>query len=894
MALNPGTKLGPYEIVSALGAGGMGEVYRALDTRLERTVAIKVLSPQVVSSTNLKERFEREAKAISALNHPNICHLYDVGSQDGTEYLVMEFLEGETLADRLERGPMQPTELLRVGAQVSDALDKAHQQGIIHRDLKPGNIMLTQSGAKVLDFGLAKQIQPASASAAAMTAMTSSKPLTAEGTVVGTFQYMSPEQIEGQEADPRSDIFALGCVLYEMATAKRPFAGKTQASVIASILASEPPPLSSVAPLTPPSLERLVRSCMAKEKADRVQSAHDVKLQLDWIAEAGSQAGVPAPVVARRRFSQRAAWVTAALAGIIAIAFAVGFVMRAPQPGVAMRSSLLPPKDQAYDAFSFAISPDGKKLAFVATDPKSGKGKIWVRPLNATTAQELAGTEDATFPFWSPDSNSLAFYSQAKLKKIDAAGGPVLVLAEAPDGRGGAWSGQGVILFSRNFTGEGLYQVPEAGGPVSEITHYAKDLHQDSHRFPFFLPDQQHFIFYISSAFTPVGSKEGDPIAGLYVGDLKTKAYTFLLRTDSNAQYANGYLFYLQQRNLMAQPFDSSSARFSGAPVPVAQQVQYNGDRWLGAFTVSARGTLAYMEGDEAARQLQWFTRDGKPLATVGAPGILGHPALSPDGKSLAVSIMPVNSTNRDIWVYDLARGNASRLTFNDAADNVPLWSHDGTRIAYTNERTSYGDIYVQSSSGLGGEELVPPSTHDSYKSTNDWTPDGKSIVYMNQGAALPKLWVHEFAAGKNDYPLLKTSSSEAEARFSPDGHWLAYTSEETSRAEIYVVPYPGLNGKWQVSITGGAQPRWRKDGKELVFVAPDSKIMSVAISTIGGTFKPESPKPLFATRIVSTSRDWWQYDMTGDAQRFIIDTRLERAQDPITLYANWPAEVHK
>src|SRR3954469_5993901 len=794
MAFNPGTKLGPYEVVSALGAGGMGEVYRALDTRLERTVAIKVLSPQVVSSTNLKERFEREARAISALNHPNICHLYDVGSQDGTEYLVMEYLEGETLAARLGRGPMQPQELLRVGAQVSDALDKAHQQGIIHRDLKPGNIMLTQSGAKVLDFGLAKQIQPASASAAAMTAMTSSKPLTAEGTVVGTFQYMSPEQIEGQEADPRSDIFALGCVLYEMATAKRPFAGKTQASVIASILASEPPPLSTVAPLTPPSLERLVRSCMAKEKTERVQSAHDVKLQLDWIAEAGSQAGVPAPVVARRRFSQRLAWSVAAIAALLAVTFAVGFILRAPQPGIAVRSSLLAPKGQRFDPFGFTLSPDGKKLAFVAADPNTGKEKLWVRPLNANTAQELPGTADAYYPFWSPDSTSIAFYSQTKLKKIDASGGPVLALADAPDGRGGAWSSQGGIVFSRNFTGEGLYQVPEAGGPVTEATHFDKQALQDSHRFPVFLPDGRHFIFYISSILTPSGSKEGDKVAGLYVGDLKTNKYTYLLHADSNAEYANGYLIYLQQRNLMAQPVDPSSARLSGSPVPLAQQVQYSADRWHGSFSISTQGALVYMAGDEAARQLQWFNRDGKPLETVGPPGFVGHPALSPDGKRLAVSGIPANTGNRDIWIYDLVRGGASRLTFNDAADNIPLWTRDGARVAYTNERTSYGDIYIQFSSGLGGEELVPPSTSDSYKTASDWTPDGKSLLYMKQGASAPKLWVHDFAPGKDDYPLLKTNSNEAEAKFSPDGHWLAYISEETTRSEVYVVPYPALN----------------------------------------------------------------------------------------------------
>jgi len=343
----------------------------------------------------------------------------------------------------------------------------------------------------------------------------------------------------------------------------------------------------------------------------------------------------------------------------------------------------------------------------------------------------------------------------------------------------------------------------------------------------------------------------------------------------------------------MAQPFDASAARVTGAPVPVAQQLQYNADRWLGSFSVSARGTLVYMGGTEAGRQLQWFSRDGKPLEIVGPPGMLGHPALSPDGKKLAVSLIPSNTPNRDIWIYDLARGSASRLSFNDAADNLPLWSRDGTHITYTNERSSFGDIYIQSSSGLGGEELIPPSTHDSYKSPNDWTPDGKSLVYMNL-ISFPSLWVHDLAPGKNDYQLLKTNFAEAEAKFSSDGHWLSYTSEETGRAEVYVVPYPGLNGKWQVSTNGGAQARWRKDGKELVFVSPEGKLMSAAISTAGAIFKAETPKPLFDTRIVTTTRDLWQYDMTPDAQRFIINSRMEHTQEPITLYANWPAEVHK
>src|ERR1700687_3501986 len=390
MSLTSGTKLGPYEILSLLGAGGMGEVYRARDTRLDRDVAIKVLSGHIVSSPSLEERCDREARTMSQLSHPNICHLYDVGSQDGADYLVMEYLEGGTLADRLVRGPLSLEEVLRYGAQIADALDKAHQQGVIHRDLKPGNIMLTKAGAKVLDFGLAKQPQVGPGSAPVLTAMTAGKPLTVEGTIVGTYQYMAPEQIEGAEADTRSDIFALGCVLYEMATGTRAFAGKTQASVIASILASEPAPLSRMVPMTPPALERLIRSCMAKEREERIQSAHDVKLQLEWFAEAGSQAGVPAPVVAKRRTSQRLAWIAAAVALAAAIALAIGFVLRTPVPARPLRVSILPPDKHSFDALSIALSPDGTKLAFVATSA-GGAPQLWVRPLDSTAAQPLAG-----------------------------------------------------------------------------------------------------------------------------------------------------------------------------------------------------------------------------------------------------------------------------------------------------------------------------------------------------------------------------------------------------------------------------------------------------------------------------------------------------------------------
>jgi Tol biopolymer transport system component len=895
MPIAPGAKFGPYEILSPAGVGGMGEVYKARDTRLDRTVAIKVLTSNLASDATFRERFDREARTVSSLQHPHICVLHDIGEQEGVNFLVMEYLEGETLADRLAKGPLPAEQVLRYATEIADALDRAHQAGIVHRDLKPGNVMLTKAGAKVLDFGLAKGGAPAMA-ASAMTAMvTQTKPLTAEGSIVGTFQYMAPETLEGREADARSDIFSFGALVYEMLTGKRAFSGKTQASVIAAVLASEPAPISSVQPMTPPALDRLVRTCLSKDPDERFHSAHDLVLQLRWIADAGSQAGIPAPVVVKRKYRERIAWALASLMSLAAIAFAVGFWLRTPQPGIAVRAAVMPPKDQVYDAFSFALSPDGKRLVFVATDARNGKSQLWVRPLNAASAQELTGTEDAEFPFWSPDSKSIGFFAQGKLRRIDAGGGPVLALADAPGGRGGSWSSTGVIIFSRTYTGEGLYRVPETGGPASEATAFGKTRGEDSHRFPFFLPDGQHFLFYISSVATPSGSKEGDTVAGVYLGDLKSTTYKYLLHTDSNAQFGNGYMFYLQQQNLMAQPFNPSRGEVTAPPVPVAQHVRYNSDRWVGAFSVSSQGVLSYLAGEQALRQLQWFSRDGKPVGVVGTPGVLGHPALSPDGHKVAVSLDPASSANRDIWIYELERGNATRLTFNDAADNIPIWSSDGSRVAYANDRNGYDEIYVRASTGLGDEELLTPSDkqHDSSKQPSDWTPDGRSMLYTNFGSGLPpKLWIHDTTTGKGDYPLLKTNSSEAEGKFSPDGHWLSYTSEETGRPEIYVVPYPGLNGKWQVSTTGGSQARWRKDGKEIVFVTPEGNLMSAAVSIVGNSFRVEAPKLLFATKIMDATRSYWQYDMTGDAQKFLINTRMEQAKEPITLYANWPAEL--
>ncbi|HUK86680.1 MAG TPA: protein kinase, partial [Terriglobales bacterium] len=565
MPLTPGTKLGPYEIVAAAGAGGMGEVYRARDTRLDRTVAIKVLPAHLSDHPERRQRFDREARAISSLNHPNICTLYDVGHQEGVDYLVMEYMEGESLADRLQRGPLPPEQLLKYGVEICEGLEQAHRSGVVHRDLKPGNIMLTRTGAKLMDFGLAKTANP-EASASALTASLAGpggKPLTAEGMVVGTFQYMAPEQLEGKEADARSDVFALGSVLYEMATGKRAFTGKSQASVVAAILASEPQPISALRPMSPPTLDRLVKVCLAKDPEERWQTAHDVKLQLKWIAEGGSEAGVPAPLAARRRHAQTLAWAVAAVCLLAALALGAAWLLRAPKPELPLQASLLPPKDSSFAAFNFAVSPDGRKLVFVARGASGGGNTLWVRPLDSIAAQPLAGTEDAQFPFWSPDSKSIGFFANHKLRRIDAAGGPVLALADAETPRGGSWSPDGTIVFAPASVG-GLWQIPAAGGAPTQLTQPANPGAERSHRWPSFLPDGRHLLYYNSSPSGPLGRPapaEVDAGSGIYVLDIKTGHQSLVVRAISQGQYASGYVFYLDQGNLMAQPFELSSLK---------------------------------------------------------------------------------------------------------------------------------------------------------------------------------------------------------------------------------------------------------------------------------------------------------------------------------------------
>jgi tRNA A-37 threonylcarbamoyl transferase component Bud32 len=884
MALSAGTRLGPNEILASVGAGGMGEVYRAKDTRLDRTVAVKVLPAHLSRSEEVRQRFEREARTISSLSHPHICALYDVGNQDGTEYLVMEFLEGETLTDRLGRGPLPADQVLRYGIEIAGALDKAHKQGIVHRDLKPGNVMLTKSGVKLVDFGLAKlaAVSPANSSVSILQTQVGTN-LTQEGTILGTFQYMAPEQLEGKEADARSDIFAFGAVLYEMATGQKAFAGKSQASLIASILSAEPPPISTVSPMTPPALDRVVKTCLAKDPDDRWQTAHDVMLQLKWIAEGGSQAGTPAPVVARRKSRERLAWIVAAVFAAAAIALAVAGFARPRAALRPVRSTLLPPEKRTYHfigdaAGPPAVSPDGLQLAFTAKD-SSGKSQLWIRALESAAPRALAGTEDAAHPFWSPDGRFLGFFAGGKLKRIEASGGPALILCDAPDARGGTWSKDGVILFEPRFR-DPLFRIPANGGKETPATKFDESRRETTHRFPVFLPDGRHFL-YLAGSHTVGAESE---LHAIYIGDLGGKPPTFLVNARSKPLYAAGHLLFVRQKTLMAQPFDAGSGKLSGEAFPVVENVQEDPGYFTAVFSVSQNGTLAYQEWGATIDQYQmtWYDRGGKKLEGVGPRGEVWGARLSHDNRRVAYSI----GDPGDVWSEDFSRHVSTRLTFNPADDSIPVWSPDDTRLYFLSQRSGGGDLYQKPASGTGGDEMLLSSAVA--KQADSVSPDGRFLLFQAQN---PKTkWDLELLSlpDRKISPFLQTEFAENQGDFSPDGRWIAYASDESGRFEVYVQPFPGPGGKWQISNAGGSAPAWRRDGKEIFYLAPDRKLMAVAVRT-GAAFESEAPAPLFETRVrIDANR---HYDVSADGQRFLMTTPLEDGiSPPITLVQNWTA----
>jgi eukaryotic-like serine/threonine-protein kinase len=871
----------------------MGEVFKARDTRLDRTVAIKILPEALAADAQFRERFDREARAISQLTHSHICRLYDVGHQDSSTgsgpavyYLVMEYLDGETLADRLARGAVPLDQALRIAIEIATALDTAHRAGIVHRDLKPGNIMLTKAGAKLLDFGLAKSSPVATSSSMSMLPTTPAAARTAVGTILGTFQYMAPEQLEGRDADARTDIFAFGTVIYEMLTGKKAFEGRSQATLIAAIIGSTPTPMSELQPLTPAGLDQIVLRALAKDPDDRWQSARDLLSQLKWIAESGSRAGTPVAAPPARRGRTVPAWIVsgilaALLAGVTTSAL-WKLTQVTPQAGV-VRLMIVPPENQHVVAAPI-ISPDGRRIAFVATTPE-GTSKLWLRPIDAMAPQPLPGTEDATYPFWSPDSRFIAFFASGQLKKIDVAGGSPQTICEATNGRGGAWNQAGVIIFSQRISA-GLVRVSSAGGSPAPLTTLDASKGEQSHRFPHFLPDGRHFLFL-----TLIKSSED---SGVYVGDLESKSIVRVIAADSEAWYGAGHLVFGRKNTLFAQPFDPVRASLGGGePTPIAEQISDAPNTGGLSYSLSETGVLTYVGGAQSAiGQFTWMDRTGKTLGTLAQPALVASPSLSPDGSRVSMEI--TQNSNMDIWSGDVLRGLMARATFDPATDSNAVWSPRGDRIAFSSERGSrgFGDIYVRSASGAGRDELVLSTPAAKFPFA--WTPDGSTILYLEAATKGTELWGVPVAGERKPFPYLQNGFNLTNPQLSPDGRWVAYASNESGRNEIYVQSFPTPSAKAQVSLEGGNQPRWRRDMKELFYTASDRRLMAVPI-TVGAALTPGPPAVLFETHLLDTTlTSSSQYDVAPDGQRFLMNVAKQTAAVPVTVVLNWPSSLKR
>ncbi|MGA7687236.1 MAG: protein kinase [Terriglobales bacterium] len=927
MGLTSGHKLGPYEIQSPLGAGGMGEVYRAKDTRLDRTVAVKVLLTHLTANPDLRARFEREARAISALQHPNICVLHDVGCQDGVDFLVMEYLEGETLAMRLARKPLATDEALKISIEIADALEKAHRAGIVHRDLKPGNVMLTKGGAKLMDFGLAKPNAlatgpgsgtPSISSMATMagsmanlagnmagniagTMSNMASPVTVAGTMVGTVQYMSPEQIQGKEADARSDIFAFGAMLYEMLAGKRAFEGKSQLSVASAILDREPEPLSTVQPLTPPALEQIVRTCLAKEPEDRFQSAHDLKLQLQWIAGAGSQIGAPAIVTSHRKSASKiltaamaTGWLAAIAAAVLAIMYA-GRLNSAQQP---VHASLEPPPGFELSRVitgAPALSPDGKQIALLMTKPNLASASlavaphaidtylqhtIFVRNIDSNEVTSLPGTDGALFPFWSPDSKYIGFFADGKLKKILASGGPAQTLCDAPDGRGGTWNERGTIIFSPRISGP-LQSVSDGGGTPVEVTRRLKDVPEFTHRNPYFLPDGKHFL-YVQS-----GGNTGR-LNGVYAASLDGGEPIQILPVGSNVVFSDGYLFYVKDGTLTAQAFNPLSLRFEGNAISIAAGIEFHGPRNLGYFSVS-RNLLLYRKAVVEDRELVSLDNAGKVIDRWGEPAPYIGYSFSSGSQMAVLSHASSNGGEGSLWLADPQRKTVQRLTADTGSIESAVVSSDGNSVFIATSAFSSSTLVRRSLTASGNEEKMLDGLQGSYE-VSSVSRDGRYLFMSKQDSKTSwDIYYMDLQGERKLIPLLTGPYAERGSALSPDNKWLAYTSDETGKVELYVTPFPSAGSKWQVSSNGvSGEFDWSSDSKNLRYREGD-KVYNVEVHATAG--RPDFSPP---KEIMGIPANAMLISISSDGKRTLAAVPVsDSAATPIDFILNWQHLVH-
>ncbi len=894
MTLEQGTKLGRYEIRSQLGAGGMGEVYRARDTQLGRDVAVKVLPSTFSVDTDRLHRFEQEACAAGALNHPNILSIYDVGKHDGSPYVVSELLEGETLRTRIAGVPLAQRRAIDYALQIANGLAAAHAKGIIHRDLKPDNIFITHDGrVKILDFGLAKLTQLDGNQS--QTDVPTRRVDTDPGVVMGTVGYMSPEQLKGRAVDHRSDIFSFGAILYEMLCGRRAFRGESAAETMSAILKEDPPELSGTNKNVSAALERLVNHCLEKNPEARFHSARDLAFALEAVSGSSAVSSQTMTAItawpARARIIKHLPWIVAGvllLALLAALSFAIAYFRSTPARPNIVRATIASPENAHLLYFNdMAVSRDGQRLAFVAIGA-NGATSLWLRPLAAASAQPLAGTEGASLPFWSPDSRFIGFFANGKLKKIDSAGGPAQALCDAASPRGGTWNSDDVIVFVPDFY-SGLYRVSAAGGERVPLP-VDKARKEQAHAFPYFLPDGRHFI-YRAGVTIAYARDEGN---GIYVGSLDSSEHKLILKDDTYAVYASGHLLFWRDGSLMAQPFDAQSMQLSGAPVPVAEQVQMNLGQLRASFSVSGNGVLVFQGGSAAGTvtQLFWFDRDGKREAKSGEPVFGANPRLSPDGQRIAAMLFDFQVGSTDLWLHDSALTRKTRFTFDPAFDSSPVWSPDGSRIIFGSDRKTRltYDIYQKDASGARNDELLYESNE--YKRPSSCSADGRFLAFATLVRPSRKgdIWILPLTGDRKPFPFIQTAQfDEARAQFSPDGRFIAYDSDESGSRQVYVTAFPEPGGKQQVSANGGEDPVWRRDGRELFFLS-EGKLMVADVKTNGSGLEIGNAQLLFDAH--SGFGGFAHYDVTPDGKRFIVATLGEAGSAPMNIVVNWTADL--
>ena len=888
MPLAAGVRLGPYEITAWLGSGGMGDVYRATDTRLGRSVAIKVLPDDVLHTPTRRARFAREASAISRLSHPSICALYDVGEHDGFQFIVMEYLEGETLSQRLRRGALPIADISRAGAAIAGALDHAYRHGIVHRDLKPANIMLTRTGAKVLDFGLARLDSPTAeitGTAASVEKFSATESLTDEGLILGTVQYMAPEQLEGRRVDGRTDIFALGAVLYEMATGRPAFEGTSKASMIAAILERHPPPASVVRKATTgdesatPLLDQIVSRCLAKNPDERWQTASDLCEALKWADANPPHRKASRGTVSRRWKDYRPTWIASSLLLLASLATVSVLLTRERAPGGArpLRLLITAPEGSTFDpsAYSLAVSPDGTHLAFVASSA-GGDNTLWVRPLDSLVPRKLA--DGAAQPFWSADSRSIAFDGGGQIKKVDLSSGLVKPLADTFV-VSGSWNRADTLLIKlplgeRRYKSRGLYTLPASGGQPMPATTPDPGRKEFNHVNPQFLPDGRRFLFMSQSS-------DSDQEGMIFIGSLDSSERVQLFQSRSRAIYASGYLLFARDQTLLAQKFDPITLRLGGEPAIVADNVERN------RFSVSDTGVLAYRPMWQT--ELVWFDRRGRSLGSIGKPGRYANPDLSPDEQRVAVSDEDGPSGQSDVWVIDLKTRLPSKLTFGEISEGMPLWSPDGSRVVYRSGRS----LVMKASNGIGPEERLADNLTN-FDNPLGWSPDGRMLIHFFNSVSSADLWLMRLDGDRQRLPLPRIGSRwGVQAQISPDGRWLAYASNESGRYDVYVRPFPSGDGKWLITPSGGSEPSWRRDGKELYYLAVDGSLMAVTVTTTP-TFQGTTPTRLFQTTmstLVNTSFTRNQYVASSDGQRFLVNQPIGHPSS-IVVVVDWPAAL--